>query len=380
LLAISLGIVACAPRVDDPVALRREASQAAQQGRWKAADEALARLTDPAPEDLLLRAVVATSLDKPEAALEQLAQIPPGGPLDARVALVTGRAEMGRSRARPMEAALLLALQLDPRLTEARRSLVYLYGVQGRRAELLDQFAALVEQGPLTFALVQHWCIAHQEQIKEPDDLRPALERFVANDPDDRWSRLGLARVYRRLGQFDRSRTCLAPLPESDPEARACRAEIEFDRGDLDAVEALLAEGPVDHPKLARLRGQVALGRNDGPAAVRDFRLSDQAEPNHSETLYGLAQALRMVGDREAAEPYGRRATALRAFRDHLNNLNDKPSSQAAFCCRLAAECEAAGYLPEARAWYRLAITDDPLHLPAQEALARLAAFRPDAK
>ena len=357
--------------------LRQQATKAAQQGRWAEAEAALGRLADPTPADWLLRAVVATSLDQPEAASRHLAKIPPGGPLAARVALVTSRAELGRFRARPMEDALRLALRLDPKLAEARRSLVYLYGMQGRRPELLEQFAALAEQGPLTFALVQHWCIAHQEQIKEPDELKSTLEHFVENDPEDRWSRLGLARVYRRLGLFDRSKDCLAFLPDSDPEARACRAEVEFDRGDTEALTALLADGPSDHPKLARLRGQVALNRNDGPAAVRSFRLSDAAEPNHGETLYGLAQALRLVGDRAEAERYSRRVAAQRAFRDHLTTLANDHDSKATFCCRLASECEAAGYLPEARAWYRLAIIDDALNRQAQEAVSRLASPGP---
>jgi hypothetical protein len=38
----------------------------------------------------------------------------------------------------------------------------------------------------------------------------------------------------------------------------------------------------------------------------------------------------------------------------------------------LGALCEAAGRLPEARAWYLLVIAKDPLNIPAQEALFRL--------
>ena len=357
--------------------LRQEARKAAQQGRWNEAENLLKRLTDPAPDDWLLRAVVATSLNEPDAASRYLARISKDGPLQAQVALVTSRAELLRFRARPMEDALRLALRLDPKLAEARRSLVFLYGTQGRRVELLEQFAALAAQGPLTFDLVDHWCIAHQEQINEPAKLRSTLERFVENDPEDRMSRLGLARVYRQLGHFDRAKDCLAPLPESDPDARASRAEIEFDRGDMEAVSRLLAEGPADHPKLARLRGHLALNRNDGAEAVRCFRLSDAAEPNNGETLYGLAQALRVVGDRTAAEPYARRAEAQRVLRDHLTNLAANREPRPIVCCRLALDCESAGYLPEARAWYGLAIAYDPVNQQAQRALLRLASSGP---
>jgi tetratricopeptide (TPR) repeat protein len=358
--------------------LRREARKAAQQERWNEAEVALNCLTDPAPEDWLLRAVVATSLNEPDAASRYLARIPEDGPWAAQVALVTSRVELLRFRARPMEDALRLALRLDPDLAEARRSLVFLYGTQGRRRELLEQFAALATQGPLTFDLVEHWCVAHQEQINEPNKLKSTLERFVENDPDDRMSRLGLARVLRQLGQFDRAKECLARLPDSDPDARACRAEIAFDRGDMEAVASLLADGPRDHPKLARLRGQLALNRQDGAEAVRWFRLSDAAEPNHGETNYGLAQALTAVADRTAAEPYARRAAAQRVLRDHLTNMAANREPRAIVCCRLAADCQAVGYLAEARAWYRLAIANDPTNEQAQRALFRLTSSSPE--
>jgi tetratricopeptide (TPR) repeat protein len=353
--------------------LRKEARKAAEQGRWNEAEAALSRLTDLAPDDWLLRAVVATSLNEPDAASRYLARISKEGPLAAQVALVRSRAELGRFRARPMEDALHLALRLDPKLAEARRSLVFLYGTQGRRLELLEQFAALSALGPLTFDLVNHWCIAHQERINEPDKLKLTLERFVENDPDDRMSRLGLARVYRQLGRFDRAKDCLGPLPDSDPDARASRAEIEFDRGDMEAVSRLLADGPPDHPKLARLRGHMALNRQDSAEAVRCFRLSEAAEPNDGETLYGLAQALRAVGNRPEAEPHARRAEAQRILRDHLTNLAANREPRPVVCCRLASDCESAGYVPEARAWYRLAIAYDPTNQQAQQALFRLS-------
>jgi tetratricopeptide (TPR) repeat protein len=358
--------------------LRHQADVAVQQRRWTDAEALLSRVHDPLPADWLRRAVVAISLQQPDVASRDLAHVSPDGPLAAQVALLTGRIELGRFRARAMEEALRRALRLDPKLSEARRSLVFLYGTQGRRRELLKQFAALAEQGPLTFDLVDHWCIAHQETIKEPNDLRSTLERFVENDPDDRMSRLGLARVYRQLGWFDRAKDCLAPLPVSDPDATASRAEIEFDRGDTEAVTRLLAGSAPDHPKLARLRGHLALNRQDGAEAVRCFRRSDAAEPNEGETLYGLAQALRIVGDRAAAEPYARRAEAQRILRDHLTNLAANREPRPILCCRLASDCEAAGYLPEARAWYRLAIAADPTNQQAQRGLFRLTSSGPD--
>ena len=354
--------------------LQQQARKAAAGERWAEAEAALSRLrlSDPAADDWLLRAVVAVNLNKPDAALRYLARIDRNGPLAAQVALVTGRAELGRYRARPMEDALRLALRLDPNLAEARRSLVFLYGTQGRRCELLEQFAALAAQGALTFELVNDWCGAHQEQISEHENVQSTLERFVENDPDDRMSRIGLARLYRQLRWYDRAKECLAGLSDSDPGARACRAEIEFDRGDVEAVTSLLADGPRDDAKLARLRGRLALGHRAVAEAVRWFRLSDAAEPNHSETLYELAQALRLIGDRAAAEPLARRAEAHRVLLEDLAHVAADRAPRPIVCCRLGRECEAAGYLAEARAWYHLAINFDALNQEAQRGLFRL--------
>ncbi len=148
----------------------------------------------------------------------------------------------------------------------------------------------------------------------------------------------------------------------------------------MDVATSLLAEGPRDHPKLARLRGQMALNRQDGAEAVRCFRLADAAEPDNGETLYGLAQALRVVGDRSAAQPYARRAEAQRRLRDHLTNLAANREPRPIVCCRLASDCESAGYLAEARAWYRLAIAKDPTNQQAQRALFRLTSSGPAPK
>jgi hypothetical protein len=359
------------PNVDQ---LRERARAAAEAGQWREAQAALSQVAESTDVVWLLRATAAQHLNENDAAAGYLAKIPPGGPLDVQVALVAARVESARFHARPLERAATRALQIDPKLVEVRWLLVSLYGAQGRKPELLEQLAALSELSPPDHELLTYWCIAHEDTINDAAKLKLDLERFVENDPEDRWSRLGLANAYRRLVQFDRARHAVAPLAESDVEARAARAEIELDRGNLDAAASLLADGPETHAKLARLRGRLALNRHDATSALRSFRLADAAERNHWETLFGLAQALRLVGDPAAAEPYARRAEAHRALRDLTIHIAEPGEPPTIVSCRVAAACEAAGYVPEARAWYRFALSRDPLHEPAQKALFRLSA------
>jgi hypothetical protein len=56
--------------------------------------------------------------------------------------------------------AFFRALALDRRVNQARRELVYIYGMQLRRHDLDAQFRVLAERGPLTRDKVMTWCLA----------------------------------------------------------------------------------------------------------------------------------------------------------------------------------------------------------------------------
>jgi tetratricopeptide (TPR) repeat protein len=362
----------------DPAKIRLLANRAAQAGRWDQAKSQLDRLSDPNPGDWLLRAIAAYNLNRLDAAEEALRSIPDDGPLAAQAALWKGRVELSRFRARPMEEALRRALKLDSSLVEARRLLVYLYGTQGRRQDLLEQFTALSKITPLTFELINHWCISHNDILSEPLTLKKDLEKFVAADPGDRWSRIALATNERKLRNFDEADKILGRLRESDPDVLACRVEVAFDRGDYAVAERLLAVGPRDHAQLARQRGRLALHQGDRQAALIEYRLSDAMEPNQSETAYGLMQSL-PVGDPCVAE-LNRRRQAQRKLNEMLATIEKQRLTKVQLCHELGALCEASAYLPEADAWYRLAITLDPMDREAQQAVFRLGSAEALAK
>ena len=357
--------------------LRKEADEAVQKGRWSDAEALLSRVSDPTPDDWLRRAVVATSLNQPEAAIRYLARISPDGPLAARVALVTSRAELCRFRARPMEDALHSpcgSIRRSRRPVDRSSSST---APRGAVANSSNSSPPLLRRDRSPSSWSTTGASRTRRRSKSPTtsgqpwSVSSRATRTTACR-DSAWP----GSIGNSAGSIGR-RIASPALPESDPDARASRAETEFDRGDMEAVRRLLADGPSDHPKLARLRGHLALNRQDGAEAVRWFRLSDAAEPNRGETLYGLAQALRVVGDRAAAEPYARRAEAQRVLRDHLTNLAANREPRPIVCCRLLRSASRPGISPEARAWYRLAIAYDPTNQQAQRALFRLTSSRP---
>jgi predicted Zn-dependent protease len=362
-------------RAIDPDTAWNNAQINLKNGNIDRAEWELARVTrsrPPTPFDWMLRAQVALARTRTDEALKDLDQIPATHQLAGRAQLIAGQTELRRDRAREAERRLLEAIRLEPSLVQPHRELIYLYGVQLRRRALNEQFNALARLAPLTFENVWHWCLV-RNTIWEPRENSEIMAKFLKADPSDRESRLALAETLRQLGQREEAEKTISVLGVEDPEARALRVKLALDRGDDQAAEALLAEGPAEHPGLALLRGRFALAHGDGPAAVRYFRTAFDADPDNRDAVIGLANALTKVGDQKQAAPF----LALARQFDILSSLMQRAALASArndpkLLRELGAAHDAVHRLPEAKAWYKLAIGLDPLDNEAQQALFRL--------
>lgn len=378
-LVAAAGVVLLALRLQwgDPDLYWRSAEDALQKGRIGDAARELGRLTrarSPLPRDWMLRGQVAIAERRADDAIHALRQIPEGDPMAAQAWLLIGQVEIRRNRAKDAEQALFQALKLDPALKQAHRELIFIYGMQLRREELNEQFTALSELTDLTYENVFHWCLV-RNCIWEPGEVAQTLSEFLAADPSDRQSRLALADNYRRLGLFDEAEEALAALPEDDVEALAGRVMLAMDRHQEDLAEGMLAKGPADDPRLARIRGRIALARRDGPEAVRYFRIAYDHEPGDRDTLFGLINALEIVGDESAVTPLRQAATNLETFNTLMQRIAALGGRrEPALLKEMAAACAELGFNPEARAWYKIAISLDPLDAASQQALYRLDA------
>jgi len=352
-----------------------QAQRDLEEGRYPQVERALnqiGRLRAPTPFDWYLRASLANLRDRPDEALADLARVPDRHALGSRARMLTGQIERKRARVRFAEEAFLAALAIDPSLVQAHRELIYIYGMQLRRAELSREFLALKKLNAFTFKNAFHWCLLRNNSW-EPREAAADLSRFVATDPLDRWSRLALADNYRRMGLHAEAESALASLPPDDNQANRLRIEIALDRQENERADELLARGPADDPALARLRGRRALARRDGQSAVRYFRLAYAADPSYRDTLFGLLSAWELLGNQKEAEP-------LRTLAQNLDRLNTlvlqaaKPAAaeNAALMRDLGSTCAALHRDDEARAWFELAIARDPLDSSAQQALFRL--------
>ncbi|MGZ3317094.1 MAG: tetratricopeptide repeat protein, partial [Isosphaeraceae bacterium] len=362
-------------RSEDPDAIWQAGEADLSAGRIDLAEAAanrLSRLREPTPLDCMLRAQLDIARGRAEEAVAGLMRVPDEHPMAAQAHLMAGQVELRQHRARFAEQYFRKALQLNPKLVQAHRELIYILGHQLRRTELNAEFLALSQLTELTFDNVFHWCLM-RTALWEPSTALKELLLFVETDPENRWSRLAIADNYRRMGLIDDAETAIAPLPDAGLDALAIRVMLAIDRHQDDKAEQLLASGPAGDPTLAKLRGRLALARRDAPSALRCFQVAYAHAPDDRDALLGLVNALTMIGDDKSAAPLRETAKNFELLnslvqRAAIPNERENPR----LLRDLGAACAAAGRDPEARGWYRLAIARDPLDIESQQALFQI--------
>jgi tetratricopeptide (TPR) repeat protein len=364
------------PSPADPDRVWEQAQKDLRAGRLDAVETAIARLgrlRRPVEQDVMLRAQLLMARERIPEALSVLDSIPDHAILASEARMAAGKLELRRDRVRSAEAYFLRALELDPKLVQARRELIYIYGMQLRQADQQAQFRALAEITPLTFDDLLLWSLPRGTGHWDPLELSRILRNYVQRDPQDRRSRLALAEVLRRINQLDEAGDVLSPLGGTDVEASVERAALAIDRGELAKASRLLSEGPAEHPRLALLRGQLALARKDPKEAVRCYRIAVEHDPVNRDAAYGLAQALRLGGDDEEADRQAQRVEHLKSLGTLLEEAS-RPGSRSVsgLPLQLGEACDRAGLSSQARGWYLLAIARNPLDSEAQTALFEL--------
>ena len=325
---------------------------------------------EPTSLDRMLRARIAESRGRLIEALDHLRLIPDSDPIASNAWLKVGQIELARHNARSAEAALLRSVDLSADQIQAYRELAYLYAVQRRREDCDAQFRALAKRVHFDYVLAFAWC-QNYCRLWDPKEARNALSGFVEFDPDDRPSRLALATSLRLANLLEQAEEALRPLPDSDQDALAVRAEVAIDRGETDAARALLGNGRADHAHLNAIRGRLALGAKDAAGAADYFRAALRQDPADHESINGLGLALRLQGDPRAVE-ISEAARRYEDYRRALQNSTYTLQTDLKLFTKLGGHCESVHCTMEARVWYELSVKRDPLDEQAREALSRL--------
>jgi tetratricopeptide (TPR) repeat protein len=364
----------------DPDRLWVKAELAFRAGRWgeaRAMLHQIERLRTKTARDWILQGQLASAAGHDDDALAALCHVPEADPLAAQAFLLAGRIERQRKRLRGAEAQFKRALEANPSLIEAHKELIYIYGIQRRRREVDSEFNLLSRLTQLNHQDLFTWSLTHFSEWSP--DVASDLSEFVAADPGDRYSRLALAEVLAdEPGPDATIDKVLAGLAASDPDALAARARYAITNGRLAEAEAMLARGPAGHPGLDRLRGKLAMLRHDIDAAVAFYRKALSFEPYDRVSMFDLGQALRLKGERNEAEALLDRTRRLNEVYELVIRVRAPDrENQLPDLTHFARACEAAGLTQEARRWYALAVSRDPLDSEAQHGLHRLGSPKP---
>jgi tetratricopeptide (TPR) repeat protein len=343
---------------------------AKQYDRASAILDERAQEVTPTTLDWMLRARIAEAQGHPAQALLHLKCIPDSDSIAAQAWLKAGQIELARGHARAAEAAYHHALKLNGQQIQSLRELAYLYAIERRKAECDAQFRTLNRLIPLDYTQAFAWC-QNYCWLWDVEGARKVLLQFVAADPTDRWSRLALATSYVLTSHFTEAERILAPLSNSDPDARTLRAQMAIERGEIEAAEDLLKNWPADRAGLNILRGRLELQRNDPRSAAACFREAVRQDPEDRDAIHGLGVALQSLGDPQAKEYLQFAARYDNLKRTIKESVVTIQTDQKLFY-KLGEICESLDRRDEARVWYRLAIGRDPLDAQAQQGLTRL--------
>jgi len=378
-MVLSIGSLAAwhgAPGRTNPDRLWAEAERAFLAGYWDRASAKLKQLERLRPKtalDWTLEAQVAIAEGRFAQAFSALAHVSASHPIAPQAHLLAGRLHRQLRCLRKAEAEFRQALALKPSLIEAHKELIYILGLQSRRREVDAEFHQLARLTQLNHHDLMTWGLTHFTHWNP--DIVTDLDGCIKADPLDRLSRLAVVDLLLERPEVEEYIVkILEPLPDADPDALAIRINLAFNLGRFEQAESLLAKAPTDHPRISRMRGEMALRRRDLGGAIEQFRKALSSEPYDRVSPMQLAQALRLKGDMAGAGLYLDRVKRLNRVYDTINQMRSaKREQHITDLAGLGKVFEEAGLNEEAKAWYSLGIATDPLDKLAQEGLYRVS-------
>ena len=375
-LALALLLSRTSRFAEDPELIYEQALALVEAEQFDQAESVMQRLRKsrlPTVLDHGLQARVDIAKGRVDQAIDNLSVIPDDHPLAGWARLRCGQLERSRMRFRKAENWLQETLRIDENSVEARRELVYVYGMQLRRSVLHDQFRKLNRLTTLKAKEIWVWCMVRDLAWWHPEEHIPILERAIGVDAEDYWSRIALAEVLRRQGHTDQAMLMLEQSPVDRIELLAKRLELLLDQQDLEQVQKSLEKIPLNEPNVATLRGRLAMSNGDTKSALKFFELSEEFESGKREVIANLGQALLQAGDQKKGKIYLQKAGQIDKLNNMLLQLEKTIESSGVETWRtLGSTCESADRLAEARAWQSLIIANNPFDQIAQTAVFRI--------
>jgi tetratricopeptide (TPR) repeat protein len=311
-------------------------------------------------------------------AAEQLHRVPAWWPGKRAAQFLEGQAFDQLDLARRAEAAWRGCVADDPLhpvapdfVNGAAKALVALYVLEGRRDEARAALWGVYPQvAPHERPVVLETLMRAETQRIAPGEAVATLRRHVAADPDDRVSRLALARAEQAAGHPAEADRILDDLLGRDPsavDAWRARVQVLLDRNDPAALALAVDRLPesvrrADDAAIAIARASVLEARGDLEGALALLRTAARLEPANDEAHYRLSRVALRLGHAAEAEAHRRRHRALQdaqrelpdamtAYRDLSRGDASGGAERARTVERLAAISETLGWTRLAEAW-----------------------------
>jgi tetratricopeptide (TPR) repeat protein len=327
-------------------------------------------------------------------AIEHLDRIQaPPARMRAFLPLWRGKALFRLGRLDDAEGAWNEALRVNPRVPDAGWGLLEIDYLEGRAEDARRLALRLYEVEPDPHDRVQLLLelVRQDAQPPAPGSLVQWFEPWVERNPGGLAPALAMGLALVRTGELDRGLELLGRAVESHPESSvAWEAWLTGldDAGQIDELAQAvvrLPSGLAAKARFARYRGRVAQERQDWKTAAQEYRRSLCDDPHDQKLGYRLARALRQIGAKAEAELLDGRYQAYQAAASEVRPLYVEANAiktlgiepHPALYRRLADVRERMGLFDEARAWYRLALLEQPDDSVSRAALERVAS--PDA-
>jgi tetratricopeptide (TPR) repeat protein len=323
-------------------------------------------------------------------ALEHLDQIThPPSRMRTFVPLWRGKALLRIGRLDDAEIAWGETLRLDPTSPDAGWGLLEIYYMEGRAQEARRLALRLHEVEPDPHDRVQFLLelVRQDAQSPNPGWLVQWFEPVVRRNPGELGPTLALGVALVRNGDLGRGLDLLRQAVDEHPESLVAWEALltGFDEaGEVDGLGQALDRLPptlAAEPRFARFRGRVAQERQEWAVAAREFRRARLADPDDPKLRYRLSRALRQVGATAEAEPLHRSYQSYQAALGDVRRLYMEANAiktlgvepRPDLYRRLGDLRERMGLRDEARAWYRLALNEQPDDPVSRAAIERLA-------
>jgi tetratricopeptide (TPR) repeat protein len=281
------------------IGYRDQDEESIRKGR-EIVDEILDKDVD-SPEAHFVRAKIEIADGDTEAAKESLQRVLHGRPDWAQAHFVLGTVFTATNELSRARVEVARAVELDPRLTAARKLLIQLHSRLGEHEFAIEQGRAYLAQQPddnevriivaQSLIRVGRGEEAYAEVEKIPEDQRDAAALFALGRLDIGFGRVELgAERLRKAEQM------------SPGQPQVLRALLAVDRstGDLDASAERIGravEAKPDDTELAELQAQVRQLQGDVDGAREAFQRAIELDPRNVSAQLGLAELESRAGN-----------------------------------------------------------------------------------